>query len=216
MWLQIIGWAGSALLVYSVLQVRVMRFRVANMCSCVVLAFFNAMIEAWPMVGMNVALTLINAYFIVKLFRDKRKGKAFQFALARPGDQVVTWFAERHHQDIVTFYPGIMESLADPAVGGGTEAALLFHEDAAIGLVVFSIDPTDPAFGELMGDYVVPSYRDYTPGRFVFSAGGPLAAAGIHHIRSDWMMPPTTKYLRAMGFAEAGDGRLARSIGVAN
>ena len=37
-WLDILGWAGSALLVYSVMQARVLRFRVLNLAACVVLA----------------------------------------------------------------------------------------------------------------------------------------------------------------------------------
>ena len=37
-WLDILGCAGSALLVYSVMQARVLRFRVLNLAACVVLA----------------------------------------------------------------------------------------------------------------------------------------------------------------------------------
>ena len=33
-WLDLVGWAGSALLVFSLLQARVLRFRVLNLFGC--------------------------------------------------------------------------------------------------------------------------------------------------------------------------------------
>ena len=33
-WLDALGWAGSALLIYSLLQARVLRFRVLNLVAC--------------------------------------------------------------------------------------------------------------------------------------------------------------------------------------
>ena len=33
-WLDVIGWLGSALLIYSVMQARVLRFRVLNTVAC--------------------------------------------------------------------------------------------------------------------------------------------------------------------------------------
>ena len=41
-WLDILGWGGSALLVYSLLQSRVLRFRVLNLAACLILLAFNA------------------------------------------------------------------------------------------------------------------------------------------------------------------------------
>jgi hypothetical protein len=229
MWLQVIGWAGSVLLVYSVLQVRVMRFRVANLASCVVLAFFNAFIQAWPMVGMNVALTVINAYFIVKLLRGKKAGLAFTFSLVEAQDPMVGWFMDRHGRDVAAFHPdlagqlrlsgGAVADAGGPVGPGGlagpaglVRVGLICHDDAVIGLVAFRVDPTDPGFGELLADYVIPAYRDFAPGGFVFSAQGPLAAAGIGHICSNSAVPAVTKYLRTMGFADSGDHRLSKTI----
>ena len=40
-WLDILGWGGSALLVYSLLQSRLLRLRVLNLAACVILTVFN-------------------------------------------------------------------------------------------------------------------------------------------------------------------------------
>ena len=43
-WLDVLGWAGSALLIYSLMQARVLRFRLLNLVACVILMIFNAVL----------------------------------------------------------------------------------------------------------------------------------------------------------------------------
>ena len=47
-WLDLIGWCGSALLIVSLMQARVLLFRVLNLFASVVLTGFNAALEIWP------------------------------------------------------------------------------------------------------------------------------------------------------------------------
>ena len=56
----IIGWGGSALVVLSLLQTRILRLRLLNLVGCVILVGFNAVVDVWPMVGMNAVLAVIN------------------------------------------------------------------------------------------------------------------------------------------------------------
>lgn len=75
--IEIVGWLGSALLVVSLLQSRMMRLRILNLIASVILVAYNAVLEVWPMVGMNAAVAAINIWFIVTLRRESRS--------ARPG-----------------------------------------------------------------------------------------------------------------------------------
>jgi hypothetical protein len=70
-WVDVLGWGGSGLLVASLLQVRVLRFRTLNTVASVVLAFFNLVIGVWPQVAMNAALAGINVWFIAKLLGER-------------------------------------------------------------------------------------------------------------------------------------------------
>ena len=45
-WVDALGWFGSALLVFSLLQARILRLRVLNTVACVILTVFNAIIGA--------------------------------------------------------------------------------------------------------------------------------------------------------------------------
>jgi hypothetical protein len=42
----------------------------------VLLVLFNALIPSWPMVAMNAAVALINAWFIAQLLRNRRQRRS--------------------------------------------------------------------------------------------------------------------------------------------
>lgn len=70
--LEAVGWAGSALLVFSLLQRDMKRLRVLNLIACVVLIGYNGWIGVWPMLAMNSALALINTYYLVVMRREAK------------------------------------------------------------------------------------------------------------------------------------------------
>lgn len=70
--IEVIGWAGSALLVFSLVQSGMMRLRVLNLIAAVILVGYSAAVEAWPMVGMNGAVALVDIWYIFVLLRTAR------------------------------------------------------------------------------------------------------------------------------------------------
>jgi hypothetical protein len=86
-WLNVLGWAGSALLVYSLMQARVLRFRLLNLVACIILVVFNAMLGIWPMVAMNIVLSGINLWFIRTLTSDRHSDLAFTALEVGPLDE---------------------------------------------------------------------------------------------------------------------------------
>ena len=104
-WLDVLGWGGSALLVYSLLQASVLRLRVLNAIACVILIVFNAALEVWPMVGMNTVLVAINAWFIVRLLRDRHDETAFEVLEVGPADEYLRHTLRVHGADILKFNP---------------------------------------------------------------------------------------------------------------
>ncbi|MDR1767227.1 MAG: YgjV family protein [Propionibacteriaceae bacterium] len=189
LYLEIFGWCGSALLVFSVLQTKFLRFRILNGVASLALMVYNACLGVWPAVAMNGVLVVINAYFLWRLTSEMRRQKAFSYAEASPA--TVEWFASRHGGDLLAFNPRFAKR------GPDTKTVLLYHESTAIGLVAF--DQTG-AEADLLADYVVAAYRDYSPGQFVFSATGPLRAMGV--ARAVYREPGenVVGYLEKLGF----------------
>jgi hypothetical protein len=194
-WLDILGWGGSALLVYSLLQARVLRFRTLNLVACVVLLVFNAFIAVWPMVGMNAVLAAINVWFIVMLLRDRHDVDAFHVVEVGTGDEFLAHVLRSHAEDIHRFQPDI-----DATAPGADHAFVVLKGDETVGVVLLQ------AAGEearILLDYVTPRYRDFAPGEFVFRRSGILRDLGIHRVRTPPQM--VDAYYANVGFRREGE-----------
>ncbi|PVU81890.1 hypothetical protein DDP54_01345 [Cellulomonas sp. WB94] len=204
-----LGWAGSALLVYSVLQSRMLRLRVLNLAASLALVAFNAIIGVWPMVAMNAALCLINGWFAVSLVRQRNRGSAFDWVGAGPDDPFVRRFLTQHGDDVAEFFPVARDLPAALATvsAADTLCALVLHGDVTVGLVVATADDSAPGgTWRLLIDYVIPGYRDYTAGSFIYSPAGPFAARGAGRVVAGPELAPVRTYLGHAGFDPAERG----------
>jgi hypothetical protein len=174
-WLDVVGWGGSALLVYSLLQTSVLRLRVLNLVACVILVAFNALIGVWPMAAMNAALAVINLWFIVPMVRRRHDQSAFDVLEVGPADEYLRHVLRVHGADILKFNPDFVH---DP--GGADQASFLVEKgDETVGVVLLRHDD-DTA--HVLLDYVTPRYRDFSPGEFVWRRSGLLADRGVRRV----------------------------------
>lgn len=194
--LDAVGWGGSALLVYSLLQSRVLRFRVLNLAACLILLFFNGAIGVWPMVGMNAVLAAINLWFIAKLLRERHDEAAFEVLEVRPDDEYLRHTLRVHGRDILQFQP---DFVWDPGLEGNG-AYLVQKGDETVGVVLLNADG-DTARVQL--DYVTPRYRDFSPGEFVWRRSSMISDHGFRRV----VTPPRMvgAYYDKLGFRREGE-----------
>ena len=175
-WLDLLGWFGSALLVYSVMQARVLRFRVLNLFACVVLTGFNAALEIWPMVAMNLALCVINLWHVHKLVGTRHDAESYEVLEVGPSDDYLRHVLRVHEADILTFQPDLVWDGAAP----GSLAFLVQRGDETVGLVLVRDEGDGVARVQL--DYVTPRYRDFSPGEFVWRRSNVLRERGFTRV----------------------------------
>ena len=195
-WLDILGWGGSALLVFSLLQASVLRLRTLNLVACVILLVFNAMIGVWPMVGMNAVLAAINVWFIVKLLRERHDDAAFTVVEVGPADEYLRHVLRVHGTDILRFQPDLVW---DPSSERG-HAFVVLKDDETVGVVLVEADGT---VARVQLDYVTPRYRDFSPGEFVWRRSGLLREHGFARV----VTPPgmVAPYYDRLGFRAEGE-----------
>lgn len=192
-WLDILGWGGSALLVFSLMQARVLRFRVLNLVACTVLTVFNGLLEIWPMVAMNVVLCAINIWFIVKLIGTRDDETVFEVLEVRPDDAYLFHVLVGSSADIEKFQPDFDAPHTDDTV------YLVQQGQETVGVVVLAIDD---GVARVRLDYVTPRYRDFSPGRFVWKSLERLREAGVRRVvTSPEMIAP---YYAKLGFRPDG------------
>jgi len=194
-WLDILGWGGSALLVYSLLQSRVLRLRVLNLAACLILTVFNWALGVWPMVGMNIVLAAINVWFILKLVRERHDEAAFDVLQVRGDDEYLRHVLRVHAADILKFNP---EFIHDPAAED-RDAFLVTRGDETVGVVLLTATG-DTAHVVL--DYVTPRYRDFSPGEFIWRKSRMLSSHGYRRV----VTPPAmvAPYYDRVGFHRDG------------
>ena len=193
-WLDILGWGGSALLVYSLLQSSLLRLRALNAVACMVLIVFNGLLEVWPMVGMNVVLVGINLWFIAAMLRTRHDDSAYEVLAVGSQDAYLLHLLRVHDADIRRFNPGL------PSVpGSDLDAFLVQRGDETVGMVLLR---EEQQTARIVLDYVTPRYRDFSPGEFVWRRSGLLVERGIRRV----VTPPDMvgAYYDRLGFRREG------------
>lgn len=195
-WLDALGWLGSALLIFSVMQARVLRFRVLNLLACLVLIVFNAALAIWPMVAMNVALAAINVYFLHRLLTDRHDENAFEVLEVAPDDRFLHHVLEVEAASIRKFQP----VLAWDPISDASRSYLILRGHETVGVVLL----TDAGDGtaQVALDYVTPRFRDFSPGEFVWRHSHLLQDHGFTRV----VTPPgmVDPYYERIGFRREG------------
>lgn len=217
----VLGWAGSALLVYSLLQTRVLRFRVLNLTASAALVVFNAVVGVWPMAAMNLVLVAINAWHIARMLRTRHDERHYDVVPVGTDEAYLRYLLHRHHADIERFNPGVLEPGPPAGVGGSPEDArsselggatlrsgrvpeesrlafLVITDGETVGVVL--AHRTGPSTARIDLDYVLPRFRDFTPGEFVYRPDGPFARLGVQRVVAPSRMREADRYLTRIGF----------------
>ncbi|MEV4760181.1 hypothetical protein AB0J86_34475 [Micromonospora sp. NPDC049559] len=196
-WLDVIGWAGSALLVWSLLQTRILRLRALNLVGCLVLIGFNAALRVWPMVGLNVVLAVINIWYLARMLATRHDERAYEVVEVGTEDGFLAHTLRVHAADIARFNPGFR-----PDVGGpGRSAYLVLRADEVVGVVLVRDGGGRVAHVEL--DYVTQRFRDFTPGEFVYRRSRLFTDRGYRRV----VTPPgmVAPYYDRLGFRRQGE-----------
>jgi hypothetical protein len=100
--------------------------------------------------------------------------------------------------------PGAGGSGVRPGAGSqeaGRSAFLVLRGDETVGFVLVRDVGSGVAKVEL--DYVIPRFRDFTPGEFVYRRSGVFAGRGFTRLVADVELDPSD-YFHAVGFHRAG------------
>ena len=195
-WLGLLGWVGSVLLIVSLLQTRVLRFRLLNLAASIILVIFNALLAVWPMVGMNVATSAINVFFITRMLRDRHSETAYDVLEVEPGDAYLRHFLGVHESDIERHQPGFSAG----RLGGHDLAFQVQSGDETVGVVLIR---GEGEVAQVLLDYVTPRYRDFSPGEFVWRRSGLLREHGFTRVVTPAGM--VAPYYDRLGFHPEGE-----------
>jgi hypothetical protein len=195
-WIEIIGWLGTVLVVVSLMLPSVRKFRWTNLAGSVIATAYNGIFGIWPFFAMNLAIVLIDVYWIYRIERDRAQ-RRYSLVPMDPEEPYLRHFLDAHRDDVAEFYPGYRQAPATRRL-----AFLILHRDETIGVVLARVDG-DRAVIDV--DLVTRRFRDQSPGRFLYESSGAFRDLGLTSIAVPVSDTVDLAYFGSMGFGRRGD-----------
>lgn len=186
----IIGYAGSLLVVISMLMTSVMKLRIINIAGSVLAVIYSIAIGAYPTLVMNVALIIIN---LINLYKLRNNSSEFRLVKAPGSDVVLGDLIAKYKDDIQKYFPGYRDLTAEDT------AFIVFNEDIPVGITAGRINNSCL---DLYFDYSTPAYRDCSVGNYVYKH---LHAFGLSKAQIAEPSKDHLAYLNKVGFYADGN-----------
>lgn len=201
MYVEILGYVASLLIICSLAMTSVVKLRIISLVGSLAYVLYGFMVPAYPVVVANAIIAGLNIYYLIGFARPDRDLGAVEIENDSP---YLADFLEAFGADIRKFHPN-----------------LELHPDAHTWLLTREGLPVGVLSGRLVEgdllldmDYVIPSYRDLRLGKWVFGPGSKvLRELGVRRVvAADDPTAAYESYLKGLGFT-AADGRYARTLG---
>ena len=189
--IEAIGYLGSALVLVSFLMVSVFKLRVVNSIGSIIFTIYAVIIHSYPTAIMNACLVMINVYYLIKMSRAD--DKAYDFVKADINDSIIKYVIDKNKEDIVKCFPGI-----DLTLPGANCCYAVCHDGQPVGIMV---GQKSDNLVEILLDYSLPAYRDFSIGKFLFTE---LPSEGIKSLTYRGPDENHKAYLTKTGFVNKG------------
>lgn len=195
---ELIGYAGSALVAVSLMMSNIWRLRWINLAGAALFTVYGLAVRAYPVAAVNALIMVIDAYYLGAM--AARKDFFRLMPVASPDEALFKGFCERYREDIERFFPGFAFHRIPRA-----RCVFTLRNLQPVGLFVYEEEGGEAVRIHL--DYVAPEYRDLRNARFLYSVqAADFKERGFREFRVKAGTPAIEGYLRRMGFqAVPGD-----------
>ncbi len=197
-WVQVLGYAASALIVAGLLMSSLLRLRLLGLAGAILFAMYGLLIGAVPVVVTNVTIVAVHVYHLQRILRDRAREEYFEVVPWRITGAYVPRFLRFWAEDIARFQPDF-EGLRDEHL-----ALIVLRDVVPVGLVLYRELGDGTAHIDL--DYVTPAHRDQRAASYVFDPAGPFPDLGIDRVTTTGVSEAHARYLERVGFVRDGDG----------
>lgn len=190
-YLELIGYFGSALVVFSMLMTSVVRLRIINSIGSFIFTGYAIAISSYPTAAMNSFLVLINIYNLYRLLKSKNE---YSVVKLQPDESFVGYFLSSYEGDIAKFFPSIYKNEMYDLV------YVIFCGSSSAGIFLGSTRPNGVINVKI--DYTTPAYRDSSVGKYLYRY---LTDQHFSSLIVDFAKENHKSYLLKMGFVQDGE-----------
>lgn len=193
--IEIVGYAASALIILSITQKSILRLRLLGLIGAMTFLVYSLAIGAYPIAVVNIIAGGVHGWYLRQLIRRKRE--VFRVLHVLPESRYLLDFLEFHRDEIQGHFQPEFTYQPDE----NQLTAFVLRDMVPAGLFIGELCDDGTFRVEL--DFVIPQYRDFKIGKYVYSPDSELLTG----------MTPTCvwaeasnqdhgRYLSRMGFTE--------------
>jgi GNAT superfamily N-acetyltransferase len=202
---ELIGYAASIMVAVSLMMSSILRLRVLNLAGAALFSVYGLLIGSTPVAVVNAFIVGINVFYLARIFGAKE----FFCILEVPWDSpYLRHFLEHSRDDIRRYIPD------DVMPAPGQLTFFILRDVVPAGVVIAEPRGDDSLMIRL--DYVLPGYRDFKIGDFLFRQRADFFhVRGIRRLAASARTRRHAGYLARMGFdqrAVAGETVWVREI----
>jgi hypothetical protein len=196
---ELIGYIASVLVAVSLMMSSILRLRVINLIGAAFFTVYGFLIASVPVAAVNLFIVGINIFYLSRIFGTREYFRILQVG----ADSVyLRHFIELNVADIERYQPEFR-----PRYQPGDLIFFILRDVVPAGLVIG--EPRADGTLVVHLDYVLPGYRDFRVGQFVYVRHAAfLRQHGVRRIEAHATTRMHVRYLRRMGFTRTphGDG----------
>ncbi len=203
-WIEWVGYIASLLVLLSMLMKSVLRLRIINVFGCVFFIIYGLIIKAYPVAIVNLAIALVNIYYIYKM--KLKKTSQFSILYLPTSNDTIENFINFHLKDIKRFNPNFFYH-----PNKNYESWILLRDTRIAGMVMGN--KTAEHTFTIHLDYILPSFRDFKPGAYLYEENPQqFTHKSYFTLITHKGNKRHNNYLKKMGFEETGSQQFIKKL----
>ena len=188
-----LGYLASALVVVSLMMSSIVRLRWFNLAGALIMCVYGVLIHAAPVAVLNLFIVFVDLYYLKQIYFSR---DYFDILQPRPESRYLKHFLDFHKREISAHIPEFQLPIPKKAMA-------FFVLRNTIPACLFIALPGKNNTLHIRLDFVVPAYRDFKIGRFLFEEKQSFFPnCGFTTLKATAGTKAHARYLRKMGFLE--------------
>ena len=198
-----VGYISSAIIALSMTMNSIVKFRWINLVGALGFSTYGLLIGAWPVMVLNGFIVAVDIYYLLKIYT---KTDLFDTLEVRGDNKYLIKFLDYHNDEIQKFFPGF-----EYKHEMNTVSFFVLRNMGVAG--IFLAHREDGNVLKVGLDFVVPEYRDYKNGKFVYHRlKDAFIKDGYKTIIAEGNTKSHTNFLKKFGFVKNANGLFEKKL----
>lgn len=195
LYLELLGYLASVLVAISLMMSSVLKLRLINLAGAVAFLIYGLLIGAYPITAVNAVIIVVNLYFLYRIYTSK---EYFKLLEVNSSSAYLHYFLNFYKAEIEKFIPDYRFAPSD-------EQLIIFVLRDMVPAGLFIGQRNEQGEFRIFLDFVIPDYRDFKIGSYLYHQSGFFQQHGIRKLMSTPHNSAHANYLKRMGFQQETD-----------